>query len=95
MSIPESRGGHPHIFRASIPHPDGRNHKYPSTSKYLMMTTGLTGVKMYFTEADFNADENYIGPENQWEGPVETNGIWLKGDGGAAEIVLIAFLRRG
>ena len=95
MSILTLRGGIPHIFRANIAHPTGRYHKFPATSNYLKLRTGLTQVKMYFSEKDFNDDENYIGPSNAWEGPVEANGIWLKGDAGAAEVELVVFLRRG
>ena len=94
MSVLETRGGVPHIFRATIPHPAGRYHKFPAISKYLKIRTGLTQVKLYFTLADFNADTNYIGPNSEWEGPVEAKGVWMKGDGAASEVELVAFLRK-
>ena len=95
MSIQETRGGIPHIFRGAIPATDGRYHRFPQTSKYLMIETGLTQVKLYFTAEDFANDANYIGPVNEWEGPVESRGVWIMGDGAlAAEVRLVAFLRR-
>jgi len=93
MSVLETRGGVPHVLRATIS-AAGRDHQFPFTSKYLMFKTGLKAVKMYFTQANFDADANYI-LENEWEGPVEASRVWMKGDGGDADIVLIAFQRRG
>lgn len=93
MSLMEIRGGIPDIFRATITS-TGRYHKFKGTSKYLKVVTDETGVKLYFSEEDWTNDENYIGPHNEWEGPVEASEVWLRGDGADSEVELVAFLRR-
>lgn len=102
MSVVEGRGGYPHVFRATID-TTGRGHRFPFTSKYLKIRVATNPCKMYFTEADFTADANYVvvpvaaaaTPHGEWEGPLEASQVWLKGDGGNSAVELVAFQRRG
>ena len=101
MSLAESRGGWPHIFRESIT-TTGRKHQFPFICKHLTMRAVTYPCRVYFTEADFTANVNYIlvpvaaaeTPHGQWSGPVEAHTVWLKGLGGTAVLELVAFQRR-
>ena len=102
MTVLESRGGVPNVFRASID-TTGRAHRFPFMSKYLQIRVATNPCKMYFTEADFNNDVNYVTvpvpaaetPHGEWAGPVEAQGVWLKGSGGTSAVELVAYQRRG
>ncbi len=102
MSVLTVRGGVPHVFRATID-TTGRVHQLPFTSNYLKIRTSGSPCKLFFHEADFDADEGYVlapmpstsQPYGEWEGPVEVSKIWVKGSGGDAVIELVAFQRRG
>lgn len=103
MSVMETRGGAPHVFRETIDNTTGRMHQFPFVSKYLKVRVSSNPCKLYFTEADFTADANYVlvpvagtsTPYGEWDGPVEASKIWLKGSGGSSAIELVAFQRRG
>jgi hypothetical protein len=103
MSIMESRGGAPHVFRDTIDNSAGRMHQFPFVSKHLQVRAASNPCKLYFTEEDFTADANYVvvpvastsTPNGEWVGPVEASKIWLKGSGGSSTIELVAFQRRG
>lgn len=103
MSLVEGRGGHPHIFSATVDNSDGRHHRFGFTSKYLIIRASTNPCKVYFSEADFTADENFITvpiaaaatPNGEWRGPFEANQIWMKGSGGNSGVQLVAFQRRG
>jgi hypothetical protein len=102
MSVLESRGGAPHVFRDTID-TSGRVHAFPFVSKYLKVRAATNPCKLYFTEADFTADANYVvvpvagtsTPNGEWEGPVEATRVWVKGSSGNSAIELVAFQRRG
>lgn len=98
MSLLEIRGGFPHVFRETIS-TAGRSHHFKFDSKYLQARAGTSPCKLYFKEADFDADANYVlipvSTDIRWEGPVEIREIWLKGDGGNSELELVAYQRRG
>lgn len=102
MSLMEGRGGVPHVFRETIDNTAGRAHKFPFAIKYLKVRAGTNPCKLYFTEADFTADANYVlvpvpgtsTPNGEWDGPVEATQVWLKGSGGNSAVELVAFQRR-
>lgn len=101
MSVLQTRGGWPHVFRAGID-TTGRKHDFKMVSTYLKVVAVTNPAKMYFTEADFTADTNYVSIPVAaaatpwgWEGPAEVPGVWLKGDGGTSAVELVAFQRRG
>jgi len=101
MSVAEVRGGIPHVFRADIT-TTGRKHDFRQFAKYLQIQTADNPVKVYFTKADFDGDKNYIevpvaAAATPWgyEGPAEVSEVWMKGSGGTAGVVLVAYLRRG
>jgi hypothetical protein len=102
MSLVQTRGGFPHVFRASID-TIGRKHDFPFVSLWLCIRTKTAPVRVYFTEADFTANANYIlvpvpaadTPHGEWKGPLEVDQVWLRGDGGTAAVELVAAQRRG
>jgi len=103
MSLLQARGGIPHVFRDTID-TTGRKHKLPFyTSAMVARNQGSFPVRMYFTEADFTANENFVvlpvpaatDPHGEWVGPVEIENLWFRGIGGSAAIEITVFQRRG
>ena len=108
MSVAQTRGGVPYVLRAAID-ATGRKVRLPFYIAHLKVRNKGAGiVKLYFTEADFTADENYVeapiaattAPYGEWEGPVETtagdhDSLWVKSVSGSNVIELVAFQRRG
>jgi hypothetical protein len=102
MSLMQGRGGIPHIFRESVA-TSGWHHSFPFTCNFVIIRATSNPCKVYFSQADFDADKNYIlvpvpsasTPHGEWSGPVEANGCWLKGSGGSSTVELVAFQRRG
>lgn len=108
MSVAQTRGGVPHVLRATVDNTDGRKHRLPANCSYLKIRVTTNPCKLYFTEADRTADANYVlvpvpaaeTPYGEWEGPVESPAspapaIWLLGDGGNSVVELVTFQRRG
>ena len=102
MGVMQGRGGIPHIFRETIA-TSGRHHVFPFISSFLVIRATVNPCNMFFSQADFDAGTNYIvvpvaaavTPNGEWSGPVEANGVWLKGSGGNSTVELVAFQRRG
>ena len=106
MSLMTGRGGIPHVFRATIDS-TGRKHRFPFTCNYLQLRVpGATEpCRMYFTEDDFDNDENYVvahlssadTPYGEFSGPVEVYEVWLKcpSAGLTSDIELVVYQRRG
>lgn len=106
MSLVQLRGGVPHVARETVS-TTGRGYVLPQPIFYLKIRTTANPVRIYFTEDDFNNDENYVlvpvaaaaTPHGEWDGPVELPTltpptIWMKGDGGNASVELVGFQRR-
>jgi len=106
MSLLQTRGGFPHVFNATIG-TAGRVHRPKKQISHLQVQTADKPVKIYFTQADFTNDENYITvpvPALQdmvmWEGPVELGEdqqgpvIWFRGSGGDAVVQAVFYQRR-
>ena len=107
MSLLQVRGGFPRIFTADIT-TGGQLHHPKIQTSYLQIYTATNPVKVYFTQADFDADVNFVtvpvpALEDMpgWEGPVELGEvrdrgptIWLKGDGGTASVTVVFYQRR-
>lgn len=113
MSLAQLRGGIPYVFRGVVggtvgpPLTGGRKVRLPFYIWFLKVRAAGNDCKLYFTEADFDADQNYVlvpkvdanNPYGMWEGPVETvagghSDLWLRGDGDST-VELVAFQRRG
>ena len=108
MSVLQSRGGYPVVFRESID-ATGREIHFGTQIWFLKARNkGLVPIKMYFSQTDYDNDIRYVEipivatetPHGEWEGPVELKDpnysrVWLAGDGGASEIELVGFQRRG
>jgi hypothetical protein len=104
MSVLTVRGGTPHVFRDSaVNNTSGRDHALPFWCLYLIIRVTGNPCKLYFTQADFDADANYVlvpiaaatTPHGEWAGPVEAEKVWLRGSGGNSGVELVAFQRRG
>lgn len=102
MSVLEVRGGFPKVFRESVA-TTGWHHTFPFTTKYVQIRVLTNACKVYFTQADFDADVDYIlipvpaaeTPYGEWQGPVEAKEIWLKGVTAASAVEMVAYQRRG
>ncbi|OGD36844.1 hypothetical protein A2V94_07085 [Candidatus Atribacteria bacterium RBG_16_35_8] len=94
MSIAETRGGAPEIFRADID-TGGLYHFLKATSKWICIRVKTNTCRVFFTKEDFDNDINYIEivADDCWKGPIETNKIWFKGVGGASSIELVVARR--
>jgi hypothetical protein len=101
-------GGIPHVVRDTFD-TTGRRVKLPFFTSYMIVRNkGSNVARLYFTEADYTDDVNYVeipvaaatDPHGEWQGPVETahdkySDVFLRGVGGSADIELVAFQRRG
>jgi hypothetical protein len=102
MSVGTVRGGVPHVWRQTIDI-TGRTHRFPHTSLYFIIRVAAFPCRVYFTEADFIANANYVEvpvpsagtPYGEWQGPVEAHEVWLRGIGGSSTVELVTFQRRG
>jgi hypothetical protein len=107
-----SAGGVPYVLRAAITTGvaplGGRKANLPFYINYLKIRVAANPCKLYFTQADYEADANYVlipipsasAPYGEWAGPVETaagdrSDVWMRGSGGTTNIELVAFQRRG
>lgn len=101
-------GGIPHVVRDTIT-TTGRMVKLPFFTLYLIgRNKGANVCRLYFTEADFTANANYVelavaaatDPHGEWRGPVETahdkyTNVYLKAITASTDVELVAFQRRG
>jgi hypothetical protein len=111
MSVLQGRGGIPRVFRATID-TDGREHQCgkvgggdPFVTSYVVARNrGDTNIiRMYFTEADFVANANYVeltaddgvDPRAEWQGPVEAEKLWFRAAASTSPIEVTCFQRRG
>lgn len=92
MSIATVRGGIPWTKLVTIS-TAGRKYDFRAPSNHLMIRTGLKQIRIYWTLEDFTNDDNYI-QRNEWEGPVEANGCWLRGVAGDCDLEITVFERR-
>jgi len=109
MSVMTVRGGIPFVVRDTAVTITGRVVNLPFLINSLhVRNKGAVVCRLYFTLADFTADENFIEipvasttyPYGEWSGPVETamgpyENVYLRGVAGSANIELVAFQRRG
>ena len=103
MSVLQTRGGIPDVFRDTI-NTTGREHKLPfSCSGIVARNKGANIVRLYFSLADYTADVNYVelpvaaatAPHGEWTGPVEANQIWLRAALATSDVEVVTFQRRG
>ena len=103
MSVLEIRGGVPKVFREDITHTTGYYHHIPFMTKYLQIRVLVNPCKVYFSQADFDNDQDYVlipvpsaaTPNGEWQGIVEAKEVWLKGVTGTSTVELVAYQRRG
>jgi len=113
MSVATVRGGIPTVRRLAVTTgtapAGGTKVRTPSDICYMIIRVTDNDCKVYFTQKDYEADENFVlvhvasttYPYGEWRGPVETiqgsaySDIWLRGSGGASNVELVVFQRRG
>jgi hypothetical protein len=110
MSLAQVRGGIPHVVRDDLVDDAGRIINLPFYCSHLIIRNqGLNACKLYFTQADFDGDKNYVTvpvpsttyPYGEWSGMVETaagnnSDVWVKALAlKTTAIELVAFQRRG
>lgn len=102
MSLLQVRGGIPNVRRIAVT-AVGQKVNLPSYTIFLKIRAEDFPCRLFFTEADFDGDKNYIlapmpstsRPYGEWDGPVEAENVWVKGDGGTSNVELVTFQRRG
>lgn len=105
MSVAQTRGGIPHVFRGTI-QLAGRKHQLPFYTNYCVFRVAsgsANGCRLFFTEDDYTNNENYVvvlppganQTTGEWCGPAELEDVWFRGDGGPSDIEFVAFQRRG
>jgi len=104
MTALETRGGFPFVTRRAIPIGASDPQQVvqsPGHIKFLQISNeGGNIVRVYFSEADYTADANYIELEattGYFEGPVELRGnnLYLRAQTAASDpVVVVFYLRR-
>ena len=110
MSVLTVRGGVPVVRRETIT-TTGQKLTLPFYTLFLVARNkGANVCRLYFTEDDFDANENFVEldvaaaatPHGEWAGPVETvadnttgrDNIYLRAVGGSTDVEVVAFQRR-
>lgn len=78
-------------------------YRFPAEStRVQVQNLGANVLRLYWTEADFVADTNYVqvppiatSTPGQWEGPVRAVGIYMRSVTGATTAGLTVFLQQG
>lgn len=102
----ENRGGIPIVRRLVIDTTgtagptNERGYRFPAVIKWLQISNeGSDSIRVYFTDADFVANANYIvldATTGFFEGPVEASHIWLRAENSSSDpVVLVMYARRG
>ena len=99
----ENRGGVPIVRRLSVTTTFGA-YPLPVAIKYLQLfNQGGNDVRVYFTQADFDADANYFvlaSTTGRFEGPVELRStaaqlFFRAQTGTSTPVVVVGYQRRG
>ena len=95
MSVMEIRGGFPRVSRFDSTVTGGMRTTGQITKQLIIRVTTFP-VRLYFNEADFDANADYITvtPISEFNAPVEVVNVWLRGVGGTAAVEMLAILRR-
>ena len=94
----ENRGGIPRVFRVTTDAVGGQ-HNFLAVTKYLQISNeGGDMLRVYFTEQDYTADQNYISlaaVTGFFDGPVEAQSIWFRADTTTTDLFMVSYHRRG
>ncbi len=102
MSVMTGRGGFPRVLRYAVDSTTGLAYLLPAVCLHLQIRTKDNPCRVYFREEDYDADANYVivpmpsaaQPYGEWSGPAELRQIWLRGDGGTANVEIVSYQRR-
>ncbi len=89
----QTKGGIPEVFRVTVT-TAGRKHSFPFITNWMRIKITGDACKMYFTSADYDADENYVDLPNNESWPLELEAIWFKSVG-STDIEMVSTQRRG
>jgi hypothetical protein len=95
----QTRGGIPRIRNLTVA-TDGtgaRPFTFEALSMHLCIRTATNPVRVYFSQADFDADENFweISTSELLDKPIEERCVWMRGVGGPASVDLMVLHRKG
>jgi hypothetical protein len=104
MSVMQTRGGVPHLIKASVD-TTGRFFRFPFTSAYVLIRVTGQDLRIFFSEDDFNealgtnyftvGQESTTNPHGEFAAPMEARGLWMKGAADSAVMEMLVFQRRG
>jgi hypothetical protein len=92
----QSRGGIARVVTDDID-TTGRIWKFQALSMRLKIRAATFPVRLFFTEADFDAGTNFweIGTSEDFSEAIEDSQVWLKGVGGTASVTVMVLHRKG
>jgi hypothetical protein len=102
MSVVQTRGGIARVRRETIV-TAGRKIGLPFFTSFIVARNkGANVIRMYFLEADFDANANYVelpvaaatDPHGEWMGPVAADNLWFRGVTASGDLELTVFQRR-
>lgn len=102
MSVLQTRGGVPHLIKATVD-TTGRYYRFPFVTSGILVRVTTDALRIFFSQEDFDGGVNFFQvdpvsaayPYGQFEAPIEAKGLWLKAATTTAVIDLLAFQRRG
>jgi len=104
MSVLQTRGGVPALINAAVT-TTGRFYKFPFVTSFVLMRVTGEDLRIFFSQADFNAvggtkyftvkKEGANNPNGEFAAPMECQGLWLKAAANTATVDILAFQRRG
>lgn len=104
MSVLQTRGGVPYLIKASVS-TTGRYYRFPFETSFVLMRVTTQDLRIFFSQADFDAagGTNYFtvkkegteNPNGEFAAPMEAKGLWLKAAANSALVEMLVFQRRG
>jgi len=96
MSTVSVRGkSRPDILRITALDTTGRSRLIRGISHHLeVREVTANPVRIFFSEEDFDADENYvqIAVGETWQAPISAKALWLKASAATSGVVLVAYV---
>lgn len=95
-AVMQQRGGIPRTRNITVG-TSGQFVQFVQLSMWVHLKTATNPVRLFNSQADFDADANYyeVGTSEVYSVPLEDRGLWMKGVGGNAAVTLTVFHRKG
>lgn len=96
MTVGETTGGLPYVLRETFT-TTGRKVNLKINPQWICIRVSSAPCKVYFTQDDFDNDENYVGinissdlsPYGEWKSKITANYIWIRGFNGSSDVELV------